>query len=446
MLAFETPLPKRHHVLHAGSPLRSKLCFDDLSPVPMLPTSPTASPAWATPSVSSPPPLVQERGQVRLNLSSQFDDVSSDSSSDSDPETTTATISNASSYSLDTSALIEDVLKSPTKKPRKTVRRAFHRSSRCPPTPMRTPPWAKKALTPVKGGLLRQSSLACTKVLVALPGAPVKSYFESFESAKWIGAGAFSDVYKVTTSDHEIFAVKKSKLPLRSKRDRERLLQEIKIYERLTHSAPACPYLVQYFQAWQERGHLYLQTELCPAGTLQDWLDTARENGAKPVPEELLWSILHDVSMGLACIHSHNIVHLDIKPANLFVAATGMVKIGDFGLAMDVAGDGDGEGDQTYMAPELLASSTRSAPADIFSLGLTLLEMAQMTPLPQNGPEWHALRENNLPKLPYSTALTMLLAQMLRPEPSQRPTAAQISERPELVAVPSTLIKVVRLA
>ncbi|EQC39514.1 WEE protein kinase [Saprolegnia diclina VS20] len=438
MAAFKTPLPKRHHITRSGSPVRSKLRFDDLSPVPMLPLSPTASPAWATPG--SPrvraSPSVKSESAVRTNLSSQFDDISDDSEGET-------TVADHSRLNLDTSAasLADDVLSdeaSSSAQPRKSLRRALHRSSRCPPTPMRTPPWAKK-LTPVRGGLHRQSSLASTKVLLTLGGGTVDdvpvqtSYFESFRSATWIGAGAFSDVYHVTTLAGDAFAVKKSKLPLRSKRDRERMLQEIKVYEKLATSAPTSPYLVQYYQAWQERGFFYMQLELCAAGTLQDWLDVLRGNDTCAVPEAVLWHILHDVASGLAVVHAHGIVHLDIKPANLFVTTPGSIKIGDFGLATTVGDESDGEGDQRYMAPELLTTATRAASADIFSLGMTLFELSHLAhPLPQDGPAWHALREEMLPTLPYSAAWTRLLTEMLRTDPEVRISAAQITERHEL--------------
>jgi serine/threonine protein kinase len=91
-------------------------------------------------------------------------------------------------------------------------------------------------------------------------------------------------------------------------------------------------------------------------------------------------------------VHDCGFVHLDVKPTNFFVTQEGKVKLGDFGLAIDLNNlislkDDDVEGDSVYMAPELLKTSLpleqRVSPkADIFSLGTTLLEVASGMNLP----------------------------------------------------------------
>ncbi|RLN92309.1 hypothetical protein BBJ28_00008786 [Nothophytophthora sp. Chile5] len=139
------------------------------------------------------------------------------------------------------------------------------------------------------------------------------------------------------------------------------------------------------------------------------------------LPEIYLWSILRDVANGLKVLHSHEIVHLDLKPDNIFITERGRLKLGDFGMAGKVVTmsassgrTGDLEGDAKYMAKELLSSAERLPSADIFCLGITMLEIATGVTLPSAGDQWHALRQGSLPLLPseYSKELGSLIRQL----------------------------------
>jgi mitosis inhibitor protein kinase SWE1 len=80
----------------------------------------------------------------------------------------------------------------------------------------------------------------------------------------------------------------------------------------------------------------------------------------------------------LAYIHRAGVIHLDLKPANMFVTLEGRIRIGDFGMAARWPSNLDGferEGDRDYMAPEILQGAY-GFEADVFSLGMTLLECA----------------------------------------------------------------------
>ncbi len=83
------------------------------------------------------------------------------------------------------------------------------------------------------------------------------------------------------------------------------------------------------------------------------------------------------MAQGLAFLHERNVLHLDIKPDNLYFGEKDMLRIGDFGLAYK-AGEWDDweEGDGNYLAPELLSSARPTTAADIYSLGATLYECA----------------------------------------------------------------------
>lgn len=104
---------------------------------------------------------------------------------------------------------------------------------------------------------------------------------------------------------------------------------------------------------------------------------------------------------GLQSIHEAGFIHLDFKPANIFISYEGQLKIGDFGMATQwpAARGIEGEGDRRYIAPEILQGKY-DKPADVFSLGLILFEIASNVWLPDNGPHWLALREGNFAAVP----------------------------------------------
>ncbi|KAG6974546.1 hypothetical protein JG687_00000297 [Phytophthora cactorum] len=214
-----------------------------------------------------------------------------------------------------------------------------------------------------------------------------------------------------------LFAVKKSKQELRNDRERDLLAQEIVILEKLSSSRHNFDNIVRYYQAWQENGFFFLQMELCEGGTLQDFITTRNQ---EVLPESYVWSILRDVASGLKILDEHGLVHLDIKPDNIFITEDGRLKIGDFGMAGKVVTStkasskiSDLEGDAKYMAKELLSSADRLPSADIFCLGIMLLEIATGMVLPEAGDKWHDLRNGDLPSLSpeYSKELSEMIRQ-----------------------------------
>jgi len=366
-------------------------------------------------------------------------------------------------------------------------------SPMCPATPMRTPTWShdseRKNLERMAMGssedysgllmpaLLRQNSLQSSKLLLSVSGegmmgtnddaAQAVDFRRDFVDEGLLGSGTFADVYRVRArATDEIFAVKKSKRQFRSRKDREWLLHEVKSMQRV--SSEPSEYVVHLVRAWQENGYFYVQVELAERGTLKDLLTDLTLRG-QSVPHNTIWHILYDVCQGLHHVHKAGMVHLDVKPANLLVTHAGLVKIGDFGMAAVIGQGEDGrEGDTRYMAPELLESSDRQPPADMFSLGLTLYELClppaplvqsthdshnglnmnkfgmQNAPnpliqigsgLPFEGPMWHVLREGKAePLLGRPPALQAAIARAMVPCPSDRALPLELAMLPEAAA------------
>jgi len=175
--------------------------------------------------------------------------------------------------------------------------------------------------------------------------------------------------------------------------------------------------------------------EYIPGSSLERYL---RENSlydpALGHEKDIVWNFLFDLLNGLGYMHQKNIVHLDIKPSNILLCPRSInnnniptLKIGDFGLSRILGSEtGDDrfkKGDGKYLAPELLDSkSSITTAVDIFSLGITVYEMA--SDYHASDVLWTSVINDTISYDKISKDLKILLARMLCKEPSWRVSAA----------------------
>lgn len=232
-----------------------------------------------------------------------------------------------------------------------------------------------------------------------------------FASVTTIAQGEFSVVYRVEQPTETTFTgrqslgtpgnawvVKKTKKPYVGGRDRAKKLREVAVLQILRGQN----HVLEFKNSWEADGHLYIQTEFCENGNLSTFL---AETGNKARLDDFrIWKILLELALGVKAIHSSGFIHLDLKPANVFIAFNGSLKIGDFGLASPwpAPKDIDGEGDREYISPEALHGRF-DKPSDVFAIGLMTLEIAGNFFLPDNGEQWQRLRSGNLSDIPSLT-------------------------------------------
>jgi membrane-associated tyrosine/threonine-specific cdc2-inhibitory kinase len=165
--------------------------------------------------------------------------------------------------------------------------------------------------------------------------------------------------------------------------------------------------------------------ELCSGGDVY----------AQRLSEMECWQLLAAVGRALAHIHENGFLHLDVSPSNIFRSESDF-KLGDFGT-LRVIGEfrpGD-EGAGAYAAPEVFSDPGRvSGAADIFALGVCLLEAASGNFAPRGGePKYAALREGKFGfgdegyPCQMSNELRQVVNAMLHPDPDARPSAAVIA-------------------
>ncbi|BDA41689.1 probable membrane-associated tyrosine- and threonine-specific cdc2-inhibitory kinase at N-terminal half [Coccomyxa sp. Obi] len=253
----------------------------------------------------------------------------------------------------------------------------------------------------------------------------------SFEAV--IGRSPMSEVYRARhRRTGQLFAVKRSMRRFRSTADRDRSLQEIQAVA----SLPSHPNVVTLHRAWQQKGHFYIQMDLAENGSLGSILRQRKQEG-QLLPEATVWQVLWEAAQGLAFLHSHDVIVMDIKPDNLFCDHNGTIQIGDFGLAVVGSTQRDWEeGDGDYLAPELLCDDKPTSAADMYSLGATMYECATGDKLPRSW-QYSCNRELVLPgRLP---VLQQLVQGMLSTDPRSRLTAQQLVDQVGMLQLPFRL-------
>jgi serine/threonine protein kinase len=242
-----------------------------------------------------------------------------------------------------------------------------------------------------------------------------------------IGSGAMGIVWQAHDERlHRTVAVKQLLLQpglsaAQAEEARRRCMREGRIAARLTH-----PNAITVYDVAEHDADPWLIMEYLPSKSLATVLT---EQGTLP-PTEVA-RIGAQVASALVAAHAAGIVHRDIKPANVLLGDDGTVKITDFGISratgdVTVTATGMLAGTPAYLAPEVAKGEDPKPAADVFSLGSTLYTAVE-------GHSPFGLSENTLALL-YAVAagkitpprqagpLTALLMQLLRVEPSERPS------------------------
>ncbi len=191
-----------------------------------------------------------------------------------------------------------------------------------------------------------------------------------FALVRVLGSGSFGDVW--LADDLRLGRAVALKLPGGKSPDASTLLHEAKTAASLRH-----PNIVTVFEVGEEKGQIYIASELIDGITLRDFLSIGRP------PLGRVIEILVPIAEALQYAHEHRIVHRDVKPANILLDHAGKPYVNDFGLAKRLSADetisseGQVVGTARYMSPEQAYGKTEETDArsDIYAVGVMMFEM-----------------------------------------------------------------------
>jgi len=252
-------------------------------------------------------------------------------------------------------------------------------------------------------------------------------FYEGVATGKYkierkLGEGAMGVVYEATDQSlGRKVAIKKMGDEIKvNEREKQRFLDEARTVALLHH-----PHIVEIYTIFEEGEDIYLVFEHVDGGTLDRVVDKEAR-----IPFDRALRLFGEISGALAYAHSKNVIHRDLKLANIMLSNDGDIKVMDFGLAhqalqsMARMSNAEVVGSPAYMSPEQ-ALGVSSVESDIYSLGVCLYE-ALSGVLPFQGPDFDAQKKHlayqklseMVPGLP--AGVDAVVAKCLAPAPEER--------------------------
>ena len=205
---------------------------------------------------------------------------------------------------------------------------------------------------------------------------------KDYKIKQQIGTGAYGKVFKVEKNNN-IYVLKQ--IPLNHTTNIETIINEAKILSSLNSE-----YVVKYYDSFIEENNLNIIMEYCENGDLSTYMKEYKEKTLSnksifsnyeslSLPDDIIWKMFIQISLGLYDIHKKKILHRDLKTLNIFLTKDYKCKIGDLGVAKILNGTNYAKtfvGTPYYLSPEICDEKPYNEKSDVWALGCILYEMA----------------------------------------------------------------------
>ena len=199
-----------------------------------------------------------------------------------------------------------------------------------------------------------------------------------FTLLKFLGKGTFGAVYQARREeDGRTYAIKKVDTRRMGSKERAEAVNEIRVL-----ASVAGPHVITFYEAFVEADILYIITEYATHGDLFNYLKGARRRGQ--LAESTIWSLFIQMCLGVRTLHDKNILHRDLKAANVFMCSSSYLKLGDFGVSKVLKSSEalarTQVGTPYYVSPEVWRNKPYNSKCDMWSLGCLLYELCTYRP------------------------------------------------------------------
>lgn len=265
---------------------------------------------------------------------------------------------------------------------------------------------------------------------------------EIFKLGSILGKGAYGCVYKATHRESNfVLAIK---ILTVKKEGTAEIEKEIDVLKKCSS-----PNIVSYYGTAIKGDELWIMMDFCGVGSIKDYMNLALD----VLSEAQIAVVCRECLKGLVYLHSKNIIHSDIKSANILLTNDCRVKLADFGVSTQLRKGAmkveqtDFVGSPLWMAPEVIMLQGYTFKADIWSLGITIIELVESRPPNRDIRSMEMLKD--LPKRPpprlvqpqkYTQAANDFIATCLVKNPDERPSALDLINHPFITGAGQTAI------